>query len=154
MSASFRAATQACAALRVHLKSGLQALRASDRRRLRARDSRRLAGSIDVDSALASALPNAPRWDYGVGYRPSNRASDVVHWVEVHPATQREVKAIEAKLEWLKKWIDVNATDLAALDRCFVWVSSGKTHLTPTSPALRRLAQKGCRHVGQVYEIQ
>ncbi len=131
----------------------MQALAATDRGRVRARVRRRLAGSVAVDSALARALPDAPRWDYGVGYRPSNDADDVVHWVEVHPATEGEVKSVAAKLEWLKGWIGTNATKLAALDRRFVWVSSGRTRLAPTSPGLKRLAQKGCRHVGRVYEI-
>lgn len=150
---TFRAGIEACAALQSHYRVGLQALEASDHRRFRARDTRRLAGSVDVDSALKSELPKAPRWDYGVGYRPSNAADDVVHWVEVHQATEGEVKAIEAKLKWLKEWIGANATELAIMDRRFVWVSSGKTRLAPTSPALKRLAQRGCLHVGRVYEI-
>lgn len=153
MRRAFRAATEACAALRSHFRSGLQALEETDRKRLRARDTRRLTGSVNVESALADGLPNARRWDYGIGYQPSSAADDVVHWVEVHPATEGEVKAIEGKLEWLKEWIGANARALAAMDRRFVWVSSGKTRLAPTSPGLKRLAQKGCQHVGRVYEI-
>ena len=149
----FRIAAEACSALRSHVRNGLQALRRPDRTRVRAKNSRRLAGSIDVDSALAEALPNAPRWDYGIGHQPPSNRDEVVHWVEVHPATDGEVSKMEAKLEWLKNWMDNNAEELARMDRRFVWVSSGRTHSTPTSPGLRRLAQKGCCHVGSVYTI-
>lgn len=154
MRGEFRAAAEACSALRSHVRNGLQALRESDRAHVRARDGRRLAGSVDVDSALAEALPNSPRWDYGIGYRPSSKMDEVVHWVEVHPATDGEARKVEAKLEWLRDWMAENATELAGMDRRFVWVSSGRTRLTPTSPGLRRLAQKGCRHVGKVYTVE
>lgn len=150
----FRAAAEACSAIRSDVRSGLQALRKSDREHVRARDSRRLSGSIDADSALAGVLPNAPRWDYGIGYTPSSNTDDVVHWVEVHPAMDGEVRKVEAKLEWLKNWMANNATDLAGMSKRFVWVSSGRTRFTPTSPGLKRLAQKGCYFVGRVYTIE
>ncbi|MCP4250111.1 MAG: hypothetical protein GY778_23970 [bacterium] len=121
---------------------------------MRASDNHRLAGSVDVDSALAEALPNAPRWDYAIGYRPSSGTNEVVHWVEVHPATDGEVRKVEAKLRWLKEWMVENAAELAEMGRRFVWISSGKTRLTPTAPALRRLAQQGCHHVGKVYTVE
>ena len=80
--------------------------------------------------------------------------SQQMQGLEVHPATDGEVRSVEAKLEWLKNWMDNNAAELTSMDRRFVWVSSGKTHLTPTAPGLRRLAQKGCRHVGSFYAIE
>ena len=154
MRQEFRVAAQACSALGAHVRDGLQALRGSDRTHVRAKDTRRLAGSVAVEAALAKALPNSPLWDYGVGYRPSDNRNDVVHWVEVHPATDGEVRSVKAKLEWLIEWMTENAAELAKMDRRFVWVSSGRTHFSPTSPGLKRLAQKGCRHVGKVYTIE
>lgn len=107
-----------------------------------------------MDSALAAVLPHAPRWDYGVGYRPSGNREDVMHWVEVHPATDGEVQAVVDKLEWLKKWLGRNTDTLAAMESRYVWVSSGSTRLSPASPGRKRLAQRGCVHVGKVYVIQ
>lgn len=121
--------------------------------RVRARDSRRLAGSVDLDSALARKLPNEPRWDYAVGCRPANGNDDIVYWIEVHPATDADIPTVLAKLDWLKSWTGAHARELAALGQTFIWISSAKTRFTPTSPGLRRLAQKGCRNVGQIYQI-
>ncbi len=154
MSRTFRGAAAACPALRAHYRPGLQALKGADRRRVRGTEPNRLGGSVDLDAALRRDLPNARIWDYGIGYRSAGNGDDVVHWVEVHPATDRDVADVEAKLEWLKAWIQSNAPELARLDRRFVWVSSGRTQLSPTSPALRRLAQKGCRCAGGHYNIR
>jgi len=118
------------------------------------RDNGRVAGSVDVDTALRSDLPNAPRWDYGIGYRPSANASDAVHWVEIHAATDGDIKAVEKKLEWLQSWVGINAPLLAGMDSRFVWVSSGRTRFTPTALGLKRLAKRGYRHVGRVYDIR
>lgn len=114
---------------------------------------RRLTGSLNLDVALQEALPNAPRWDYGIGYRPNGEKADFVHWVEVHPASDREVPVVIAKLDWLKQWTTNNAPALATLACRYVWVSSGKTRLTPTAPALRHLATKGCQNVGRRHVI-
>lgn len=154
MPRSFRAAANASQALRQHVKSGLHALRRTDRTRVRARQPRRITGSLSLDEALAGTHPNSPRWDYGVGYRPSKNAEDVVHWIEIHPATDGEVESVETKLIWLKQWIRDEAPVLGRMECRFIWVSSGRTCLTPTSPALRRLAAKGCLHVGATYRIE
>jgi hypothetical protein len=153
MERSFCASAAACQALSNHLRQGLQALQRRDRERVRARYARRIVGSVSLDNALAESHPNEPRWDYGVGYQPTKNGDDVVHWIEVHPATDAEIRFVQAKLAWLKAFLSRNALALAALERRFVWVSSGKTRLTPTAPALRRLAEEGCRHVGRVYQI-
>ena len=108
---------------------------------------------MDVDSALAEALPNTPRWDYGIGHRSGNNRRETVHWVEVHPATDGEAKAVEAKLDWLVAWMKLNAAALHAMKAKYVWVSSGKTRLTPMSPTRRRLAQKGLIVAGGTYWI-
>lgn len=153
MSSTFREAAAACSALRDRVRDGLQAVRRGHRSRIVAAESRRLAGSVDLDAALSAELPHAPRWDYGIGYRPSGAKVDAVHWIEVHPASDGDVAAVDAKLTWLKHWLATQAADLDRLDRRFVWVSSGRTGLTQASPGLRRLAQKGCRHVGSGYRI-
>ena len=46
-------------------------------------DSRRLTGSIDLDTALRRDRPNDNRWGYGLGYKPANGSEQAV-WIEVH----------------------------------------------------------------------
>ena len=154
MSRGFCSAAKCCAALDGHVRTGLQALPESDRRHIRPKQTRRVAGSVNLDAALADAEPNSPRWDYAIGYRPAHRACEVVHWVEIHPATDGEIRSVEKKLQWLKGWMAENASELEAMEKRFVWISSGKTDFSPGSPGLKRLAQKGCCHVGRVYSIE
>lgn len=49
-------------------KSGLQALKGSDRSAVVAADTRLLAGSVDIDTEVKEKYPNANRWDYAIGY--------------------------------------------------------------------------------------
>ncbi len=153
MSQSFRAAVEQCTPLRSHLRDGLKALRRRDRLRVRCVEPRRIVGSVDLDAAMRTTLPNAPRWDYGVGHA-SDAAGDCAHWIEVHPASAREVDVVERKLIWLKQWLGDNVRALRGLPRRFVWVASGRTSLSPTSPDRKRLAQLGLVHVGRVYELR
>ena len=153
MPGRFEANVRACEVLGVHYRPGLQALRPRDARRIRVKHPRRLTGSLYLDSAFRGTLPEEPLWDYGIGYRHSGHEEESVHWVEVHPANDGEVAAVEAKLDWLKKWLRVSAPGVAAMRSRFVWISSGNTSLTPMAPGLRRLAEKGLRHVGGVYAI-
>lgn len=153
MRRSFRAGTAACADLKPYYRRGLRGLRVADRVRICASDPRKLTGSIDIDSALKQRLPAAPRWDYAIGYEPDSGRDEVVHWVEVHPATDGEVGTVKRKLAWLKHWMRENARELAAMERRFIWVASGRSALSPVSPARRSLAQAGCRFVGRIYRF-
>lgn len=150
---TFTAAIAACPVIASHVRRGLQAVSGVDRRRLKVRDSRRVAGSIHLDAALRTSLPTSPRWDYGVGYACGGHA-EFVHWIEVHPGNQGEVKSMEAKLRWLRSWLASEAKPLERLPRRFVWVSSGRTSLSPQAPARRLLAQLGLIHAGGSYTIE
>lgn len=134
-------------------RPGLQALRASDKAHVEVEDARHLAGSADIDAALASVQPHAHRWDYGIGYKARRNASERVYWVEVHPASSKEVKSVLDKLRWLKDWLEGEGRALGTLAREFVWVSTGKTSFTLTSPQQKRFAQLGLRHTGRVLRI-
>jgi hypothetical protein len=106
---------------------------------------RTLVGSVDVDSALAAVLPDAPRWDYLVGQRSGHE--ERVHWVEVHPASSTgNITEVEAKLTWLVGWLE--GTPLARHRRTFVWVASGRSAFNSRSPALKGLANRGLRFAG------
>ncbi|MCA9155463.1 MAG: hypothetical protein KDA38_11780, partial [Planctomycetales bacterium] len=108
----FRRAVLDVPAIAGGLCDGLQAVRTADKRHLRISVPESLVGSVDVDSTLKTAFPNAPRWDYAIGYHCSNRKVEVVYWVEIHPASDGEIKVVLAKLEWLRGWLRENANRL------------------------------------------
>jgi len=150
---TFRQAVEATPVLAGALQSGLGAVRAAHKERILAEDTRRIQGSVDIDSALKSTHPNDARWDYAVGHRHRNGQVDTVYWIEVHPANSREVKAVLSKLQWLRSWLKGSAPRLGGMPKEFIWISSGKTSFTLTSPQQKQLALQGLRHVGRAFSI-
>ena len=84
-------------------------------------------------------LPNAPRWDYGIGYRHGNRGERAI-WIEVHGAQTNKVKEVVKKLRWLKDWLNDAGQPLVPLTRAdghvpaFVWLASASIKLPRTTP--------------------
>lgn len=80
---------------------GLRALKGEHRRKIEPENSRQILGSVDIDGWYADQEPNAPRWDYVVGYGsgPTPRA----YFVEIHPGGIEEIDEIRSKWEWLMK---------------------------------------------------
>jgi hypothetical protein len=151
MPGAFEKNIKACKALAPHFKPGLQALKNADKQHLHVQHPRRLTGSVDVDAALETDLASEPRWDYAIGYGGSE--DETVHWVEVHPATDGQVRAVLAKLDWLRSWLKRHAAPLGAMKCRYIWVSSGTTAISPNAPARRMLAQKGLLLVGATHTI-
>ncbi|MGH9838899.1 MAG: hypothetical protein ACREEM_08955 [Blastocatellia bacterium] len=150
----FEKALRQCPELADHLKPGMQALKSADARCVTCDDTRQLAGSVDVDSALSHDLPNATRWDYAVGVERKRRA-DFVTWIEVHPASSTgEVKVVLNKLDWLKSWAEKHAPDLMKLDREFVWVATGRVAFSSGSKQRRLLAANGIKFSSCPYSIR
>ena len=144
----FKAAVEATDSIAAAYRAGLQAVPGVDRARMTVNDTARLGGSVNLDAALSGAQPNAPRWDYGVGWKMSN-ARDNVIWIEVHPASTSNVKEMVAKVDWLRLWLRDDAPDLDRLTRrkpAFVWIASGAVHIPKNSPQFRRLAGAGIRY--------
>jgi len=129
---------------------GLGALKKADKKRVSAQKPRNLIGSIDLDSALKELFPDTPRWDYGIAYADE---AEIIHWVEVHPASSGHIAEVIAKLDWLKKWLEETANKLNEIPRKFVWVSSGSVSLQPGSPQRKLLATKGVYFAGAHYTI-
>jgi hypothetical protein len=135
-------------------RAGKKALANQYRSRVTCPDSRRLTGSIDLDSVLQKTPGHAdkPRWDYGLGYRPANGKEQAI-WVEVHSATTKEVSAVLKKLQWLRDWLNSGAQELRQLtdfasDNCrFVWIASSSVKISRNSPQARRLSQSGLPNV-------
>ncbi len=135
------------------LKQGLQAVRAIDRHRIDAEDTRRIKGSIDVETCLKMTRSRDRQWDYAVGYLPTNLAEEVVYWIEVHPANPGEVKVVLEKLEHLRAWLRVDGNKLDSMKRLFIWISSGSTSFDQKSPQAHRMSQAQLRHVGRFFRI-
>lgn len=85
--------------------------------------SRAFADSLDLDAALAAVHPNAHRWDYLLGHKPSGQLIGV----EPHSAKEDEVGAVikkrKAALEQLRLHLK-DGTRVAA----WLWVASRKVH--------------------------
>jgi hypothetical protein len=144
----FREAVEQTEGLAEAYRRGLGALQKIDRGRIQCRNTRNLAGSVNLDEALADSHPNDPRWDYGIGIR-NNRGSDRVTWVEVHPASSSHVQDVLDKFAWLRRWLASSAPLLNGILAEYVWVASGSVHIPPDSPQRRRLALQGIRFAGK-----
>ncbi len=134
-------------------RPGLQALRAQDRPHIESEDTRHLTGSADIDAALQQQEPNANRWDFGIGYRHTNRNNDCIYWVEIHTATDGQVDVVLNKLHWLKLWLHQGGQLLNKFEREFIWVSSGATTFTLNAPQRKTFAALGLQQKGQVLRI-
>jgi hypothetical protein len=131
--------------LATHLKAGLKAIGRDYRKRIDAPDSRRIAGSVDIDEALKKQYPNANRWDYAIGYK-SNGEDDKAYFVEFHKATVDEVDRVVKKKLWIAHWM--NDKPLGRLSSIvFVWVSAGRIKIPSNAPERRILYKHGLRLV-------
>lgn len=131
-------------------RPGLQALGANSRH-VKCENTQDLTGSVDVDSALALAQPQASRWDYGVGIRRQH--GEVALWIEVHPASSNSVEDVLKKLQWLKAWLKSDATDLARMTKSYHWVATGRVAWSANSPQRRKLAAAGLQFSGSPLKI-
>ena len=135
-------------------RPGLQALRAEDRPHVVAEDTRNLRGSADIDGALMGNEPNSNRWDFGIGYQHEDQENEVIYWTEMHTASDSQVSVVIKKAQWLVNWLKTRAPKLRAFENDIVWVSSGATSMTLSSPKQKLMAQVGLRHVGSKLRIK
>lgn len=153
---TFRQAVEQCPELGDSAwQPGLQAL-GQDSHHIRCADTRRLTGSVFLDEALKEQYPDAPRWDYGIGWRKSRE--EVAIWVEVHPAHTSEVEAVLRKLQWLKGWLATSAPALNAItqhdERSFRWIATDRVSIPRNSPQARRLSQSGLRYPVRILQLE
>jgi hypothetical protein len=151
---SFRAAVEATPHLKNAWQPGLQALRAGDKPHIDPEDTRHLAGSADIDTALAKVYPHANRWDFAIGYQHSDRSAEVIYWTELHTASDSQVKVVIRKAEWLLGWLRTGKNFLNAFERDIIWVSSGATTFTLSSPQKKAMATAGLNHCGRKLSIR
>lgn len=134
-------------------KAGLQAIEARHRQLIKCQKSRRLAGSVNLDEALARSCPNESRWDYAIGIH--RNVDDEAIWVEVHPASSTHIEDMLDKLKWLRNWLDTAGTPLKKLTKGrFYWLAKdGSVNITPNSRQAKQLAAAGLSFPKRVLEL-
>lgn len=135
-------------------RPGLRALRSQDRPHIVAEDTRRLSGSVDVDSALREKYPEANRWDFAITYKHDDRKDEFVYWVELHTANDSQVKVVIRKAQWLLEWLRGEGHALSGFEREVIWVSSGATSLSLSAPQTKQMAEVGLIHRGGKLRIR
>lgn len=135
-------------------QEGLQALRPEDKPHVQAENTRALRGSVDIDAAYQKVEPNANRWDFAIAYQHTNRKEEVIYWVELHTASDSQVKVVIKKVQWLLAWLKKSGKKLSAFERDILWLSSGATKISPTAPQRKQMAQAGLRQVGGILKIR
>lgn len=150
---TFREAVQRTRGLENAWRDGFQALRAEDKPHIQAEKTRALRGSVDIDAAYQQAEPHANRWDFAIGYQHSNREKEVVYWVELHTASDSQIKVVIRKAQWLLSWFTGAGKRLSRFEKEILWVSSGATKISPTAPQRKQMAQAGLRQVGGILRI-
>ena len=151
---TFKEVVEAMPHLRKAYCAGLQALRAEDKPHVEAENPRKLTGSVDIDKANLKADPNGNRWDFAIAYQHTNRDAEVIYWVELHSANDSQVKVVIKKTQWLLNWFKRKGQALAVFEKDIVWVSSGATTFTLSSPQQKQMAQVGLQHVGSKFSIR
>ena len=145
--ATLSAAIKQIPSLTGKLKHGLQALRKNHRNAISPKNSRKLSGSIDIDTALKSKHPHDHRWDYCIGVQKRQNA-DLLVWVEFHPANSHSVSDMLAKAKWLKQWLAGPGKPLQGLIKTKTdlrWVPTGPVAIRQASKQSKILAQAGIR---------
>lgn len=144
---SFEDAVQATDELRGAYRPGLQALDRAARNAIEVNDTRRLEGSVDIDTTLRPLYPQDPRWDYVVSAGSGDGASRL-YWIEYHEANGDTAKDIARKAQWVKRWAR-NAGrpiwEFGGRRMDLRWIASGRIRLLSGSRQARILAKEGVR---------
>ena len=124
-----------------HFKKGIQAVKNEYRSIISATDSRKLTGSVDIDSATSKLYPNDNRWDNAIEY------NNETFFVEFHPASTSNVDELLKKQSWIKDWLKSHAPKIDALKakngNAFNWIATGRISILKGSRQHRQLATAG-----------
>lgn len=130
-----------------HFKEGIKAVEGRYRNKFVVLDSWKLTGSIDIDSATKEKYFEDNRWDYAIEY------DGETFFVEIHPGSTSEVETVILKLNWLKKWLNIKAPKIKALQprnkKAFYWLFTNRFAILPTSKQYKRLSLQGIVPQGQ-----
>ena len=128
-------------------KAGLGAIKGNEKQKFVVPDTRKITGSLDIDTSTKEKYPLENRWDYAVEYDKET------FFIEVHPGSTSEIPTVLAKLNWLKKWLKEKAPAINALKpkskQPYHWVYTNKFAILPNSKYARQLAQLNLTPVKQ-----
>ena len=128
-------------------KTGLGAVKGNERQKIVVPYTRKITGSLDIDTSTAAKYPKANRWDYALEY------DNETFFIEVHPGSTSEIPTIIAKLIWLKQWLKEKAPEIDVLKpkdkQPYHWIYTSKFAILPNSKYARQLAQKNIMPVKQ-----
>ena len=122
-----------------HFKTGLGAIKGHEKQKIVVPDTRKITGSLDIDTSTSAKYPQANRWDYAIEYDKET------FFIEVHPGSTSQIPTVIAKLTWLKQWLKEKAPAIDALKpkkkQPYHWVYTNKFAILPSSKYARQLAQ-------------
>jgi hypothetical protein len=142
---SFEDAVHATTEIRGAYRPGLQALQAAARKAIQANDTRRLEGSVDIDTTLRPIYPQDPRWDYVVSVQ-DDAGAPRLYWIEYHEANGETAKDVASKARWVKQWARTAGRpvwEFGGRKMDLRWIASGRVRLPKKSRQVRLLAQEG-----------
>jgi len=117
-------------------KTGLGAVKRSDREKYRFNNTREINCSIDIDSCLKDVFPEASRWDYLICYK------DRAFFVEIHPANNGEnIKEVLKKLDWLKSNV-LRKAKCKNLKIYIYWIATGRISYSTRSRQRKQIESK------------
>ena len=108
---AFQVAVENTEEVKNGFRVGKQAIKSADRSKVDAAESKKLQGSLDIDSQVKALYPMDPRWDYALSY------ADKIYYLEVHPAETSEIDKVVSKVKWLKNWLKTKATKINELPK-------------------------------------
>ncbi|MBM3493606.1 MAG: hypothetical protein FJX72_04680 [Armatimonadetes bacterium] len=107
--------------------------------------------SVNLEEAYSAGSPNAPHWDYAVGWQSGGMAR--CWFIEAHPANTRHVGAMLDKRKATRARLDSDAPAALALAEAtrtalrspvWRWLATGAhVDIHPNMPAARLLATAG-----------
>ena len=137
---AFQVAVENTEEVKNGFRVGKQAIKSADRSKVDAAESKKLQGSLDIDSQVKALYPMDPRWDYALSY------ADKIYYLEVHPAETSEIDKVVSKVKWLKNWLKNKATKINELPKAehpYIWIQSGRYAILPTSKDKMKLSVSG-----------
>ncbi len=135
----FKKQVESTADIKGCYQRGLQAL-GNNSQKIKVSEKSKLTGSVNLDKCTSSKYPNDPRWDYIIGYK------EVCYFIELHPASTKNIKEVIKKLDWLKGWL---INEGKAIDKIkskkspYRWIATGGVAILKNSPQARGLAKSG-----------
>lgn len=130
--------------LRPSIQVGMNAFLNTDKQLIAVGERARIGDSLDLDSTLRPAFPNAHRWDYIFSVSDTKR----ILALEPHSANDSEISVVIAKKRNAADYLRAHLLPKHWVSE-WLWVSHGKSSFSKTEKATRALASAGIRYVGR-----